>query len=208
VTSPGGDEPDTAGVSRLLRPPVAAGEVPPHLEATVSERWRGSLELFRMRHQLALCSVAQFAIGGRLDPELTYQTKRYPGVAEELMLAIAMGHPVYVAGGFEGGARWAGILLGLGRDWRGPLPGFDADTITIPDDRKPLFRPPPFVDLPLTRDDLVSFLQRHALGGPNWIDNGLSADDNRRLFEITDANEIAKLVRRGLRAKFDPPPAE
>jgi hypothetical protein len=161
-----------------------------------------SLTLFRKRHQLALISVAQFAIGGRLDPPGDGDNKRYPGVAEEIMLALAMKHPVYISGKLPGGAQWAGVLLGLGRTWKGPPPEFDQEWLHIPPQAEGFFRPPPLVDLPLTRDDLIRFFRCHALGGPQWVNNGLSADENRELFETTCPKCIVELVLRGLRQCF------
>jgi hypothetical protein len=203
VTSTEDGAPAMPDVERLPRPGVAASEVPPGLDDEHRARWQSSLELFRMRHQLALRSVAQFAIGGQLDAADSKQTLRFPGVAEELMLALALGHPIYVAGAFGGGAAWAGVLLGLGRQWTGLPLGFREDTLDVRS-HAAAFRPPPLVDLPLRRDELVEFFQRRALGGSHWIDNGLSPEENRRLFETKDPGEIARLVRRGLRARFDP----
>jgi hypothetical protein len=206
VTSP---EPGTrstgTGVTRLDRPTVAKSEVPANLGADDHKRWKESLEHFRMRYQLALRSVGQFAIGGRLDLHVDARTKRFPGVVEELMLALALGHPVYVAGGYPGGAQWAGTLLGLGRTWSGPLPGIVVNAIKIPDHYQTLFRPPPLNDLPLDAIALAAFFSRRALGGPDWVNNGLTPEENRVLFETRDANVIAMLVRKGLLARFGTP---
>ncbi len=38
----------------------------------------------------------------------------FSGIAEEVVLAIALGKPVYVLGGCGGAARDVGLLLGLG----------------------------------------------------------------------------------------------
>jgi hypothetical protein len=118
------------------------------------------------------------------------------------MLAIALSCPVYICGAFGGGAAWAGGLLGLGRKWTGLVSGFDYDRLVIPTQYTTLFRPPPLADLPLTRADLIAFFQQHALGGPHWVNNGLSTEENRSLFETKDKVEIATLVRRGLRMHF------
>ena len=196
------DTPEDTRVERLAPPPVESHELSAPLHPVDRERLTQSLELFRMRHQLALRTVAWFAIGGRLDsPEHPGRT-RYPGVPEELMLAIALKCPVYICGAFGGGAAWAGGLLGLDRKWTGLVSGFDYDRVVIPTQYTTLFRPPPLTDLPLTRSDLITFFQQHALGGPHWVNNGLSAEENRSLFETKDKVEIATLVRRGLRMHF------
>jgi hypothetical protein len=200
----GGVLPSDPRIELLEADPVRTDELPDARGAHKRQRFAAVLRSFRMRYRLALRCVAQFAIGGTLararDPE---DWKRFPGVAEELMLAIALGHPVYVSGALAGAAGWAGTLLGLGRGWAPLAGGFDRDWLEIPPDRALLFRPSPLLELPLTRDDLIDFLRRHALGGPGWIDNGLTADDNRTLFEATDPDEIARLVVTGLRARFD-----
>lgn len=191
-------------VGMLRVAPVSSDELPMDWEPDAKERLTATLTLFRMRYQLALCCVAQFAIGGSLTPPSDpARWKRFPGVVEELMLAIALKHPVYISGALQGGAMWAGVLLGLGRSWTGPLPGFDRDWFEIPTESAILFRPPVLGDLPLRRAELIEFFRNHALGGPNWVDNGLSSEENRKLFELTDAKEIASLVVKGLRERFD-----
>lgn len=202
VTTPEPHAPALSGVVRLERPGADDDDVPADLPPALRRRWHSGLGLFRLRYMLALRSVGQFAVAGRLDHPAGTRTKRFPGVVEELMLALALGHPVYVAGGFRGAAEWAGRVLGLGRTWRGRPPGLTDAPLPIPPSHHHLFRPPPHTDLPLTPDELIGFFERRALGGPGWIDNGLGPEDNRRLFETTDAAEIARLVVTGLRRRF------
>lgn len=202
------DSPDSGSSDPRIEPlptdPVLPDELPRKDSAEKVQRFAAALSAFRMRYRLALRCVAQFAIGGRVTvPEAPGTWKRFPGVVEEIMLALALKHPVYVSRALQGGAAWAGTLLGLGRGWT-PLPdGFDQEWLKIPAKREILFRPSPLVDLPLTRADLIDFLRRHALGGAGWVDNGLSPRDNRKLFEATDAGDIARLVLKGLRTRFD-----
>jgi hypothetical protein len=210
-----------------LKPPSATpAECPQGLSDEDKKRWIEALKMFRMRHQLALRSVARFAVGGRFDSDPPGM-KRFPGVAEELMLALAMKRPVYLSAALGETAQWVGELLGLGRNWTGFPPGFEYDWLTIPPQSKALFQPPPLNELPLTRAGLIEFFQSRALGGPNWVDNGLSPEENRQLFELgtpefkerrakltgkaeppgfttQDAEEIAAFVRRGLLTLFAP----
>lgn len=195
------------GIDRRVKvlhpPPLQPEQLPARLRDTLQgQSLKEPIELFRMRHQMALRAVAQVAIGGRLLAREDGRSRRYPGVAEELMLALALKRPVYVSGVAGGAARWAGDLLGLGREWVGVPGGFDEDIITVPEDTVSLFRPPPLLDLPLDRADLVDFFQRRALGGSGWVDNGLSPEENRQLFEATAAEEIAGFIRCGLQALF------
>jgi energy-coupling factor transporter ATP-binding protein EcfA2 len=202
LTSPETEQPPIQGVKQIPRPPVRDGELPADLPEPELGRWRAGLQWFRMRHQLALRSVARFAVGGRLDAEVTQRSKRFPGVAEELMLALAMGQPIYVAGHCEGGAHWAGRLLGLDRRWLGRPTGVHIPSLLIPPEYAALFRPPPFTDLPLGTPELIAFFEHHALGGDRWPDNGLRDDENRELFETTSATRIAELVVKGLHRRF------
>jgi hypothetical protein len=65
------------------------------------------------------------------------------------------------------------------------------------------FQVPGRRDLPCTYDELRDFLRNHALGTPGWPDNGLTADENRSLFRLTDEYEIVALVEKGLRRRFE-----
>jgi len=47
---------------------------------------------------------------------------RMPGVAEEVILTLAMRKPVYIAGGFGGAAADVGRLLGFGHPRTGEIP--------------------------------------------------------------------------------------
>ena len=46
----------------------------------------------------------------------------FPGIPEEVMLTLAQGKPVYLAGAFGGGAADVGSLLGLAHPRRGDVP--------------------------------------------------------------------------------------
>lgn len=165
------------------------------LKGTANDRLTQAVQLFQSRVELALRSVAHFAAGG----STSLPAGRFPGVVEELMLSLALRHPVYVSG-IDGSARDAGALLGLSDTWgEPPSKIFD---FPVPDgvvERKTLFQPPSFEKLPQTPHELVEFLRDHALGTKLWPDNGLSREENRKLFKATDPDEIAKLVRDGLR---------
>jgi hypothetical protein len=63
-------------------------------------------------------------------------------------------------------------------------------------------RPPPFTSLPVGPEEQVRFLQQHALNGPMWPNNGLSPEDNRRLFNSTAPEEVKQLAVQGLRRVF------
>ncbi|MFN7145703.1 MAG: hypothetical protein ACK4YP_18145, partial [Myxococcota bacterium] len=206
--------PKLHGVEAPEPPPADAGVllVPTHgVTAEERTRWSGPhgawlcdvVSLFRVRLQVTEACVARVSMGGK---SAGYRG-RFPSVAEEVMLALRLGRPVYLAGGFGGAAGDVGRVLALGRPWTGSdLPSFrpyaEPARQALVDAHRELFRPPPWHDLPATLPELVGFLADHALGGPRWPDNGLTADENRELFVSEDPARVAKLVRTGLRRRF------
>jgi len=66
------------------------------------------------------------------------------------------------------------------------------------------------VEYPTTQDKSVSvagwpateFLRSRALGSTEWPPNGLSAHENRGLFRTTDPDGAARLVIKGMLARF------
>jgi hypothetical protein len=154
---------------------------------------------FRMRWQSGSRCVARILMSGK--------TKdfhgRMPGILEEAMVALALRQPIYVLGGFGGGAAVLGELLGLAREFTTQEQQLGKP---IPAAERHLFAPPGFPDLPLTHEEALSWLAGHAIGGPRWPDNGLSVEENRALFALTDSEEDRKtavgLIRDGLLRVF------
>jgi hypothetical protein len=165
-----------------------------------------SLALFRMRALVTRLADAHLVFGGREHGSLG----RFPGIAEEVMLSLASGTPVYVCGGFGGAARAVGQALGLGEAWavtpaclqrEAHAPGasvFEAATKEWGD----RFQLPDRGDLPLSYSELREFLRSHALGSPGWPDNGLTAEENRALFRSNEEHKIVALVEKGLLRRF------
>lgn len=165
-----------------------------------------SLALFRMRLQTTERSVARVCLGGKSQG----YSGRMPGILEELMLSLAMGHPIYLIGGLGGTAQHLGGCLGLERPWRG-LPAAITSASLAPGraaalkSQAHLFRPPLFGGLPVdASEETLSWLTRYAVGGPLWPDNGLSIEENRELFGSTDQTRILELVKQGLLRRFAP----
>lgn len=206
--------PKLHGVEPPEPPPAEAGVQLVGTHGVMAEeraRWSGPhadwlcdvVSLFRVRLQVTEACVARVSMGGKTAG----YRGRFPSVAEEVMLALRLGRPVYLAGGFGGAAADVGHVLALGRPWTGPdLPAFrpyaDPARQALVDEHRDLFRPPPWHDLPATLPELVGFLADHALGGPRWPDNGLNAEENRELFACADPARVATLVRTGLRRRF------
>lgn len=173
-------------------------------ENTLGEPLLDVVNRFRRRLAVTEASVARFAVGGQTDRGVLSKA-RMPGLAEELMLTLARGCPIYVAGEFGGAAADVGLLLGLSRERTGEVPAsmrpsnLDAVLGTIRDK----LRPPPWPKLPVTAPDAAAFFRDHALGSSRWPPNGLSAEENRRLFRSSDIGEVSGLVVQGLRRAFD-----
>jgi len=165
-----------------------------------SKDWRARvIERFRRRLAVSEASVARFIIGGHLEDD----SDRPSGIVEETVLSLALGRPIYVAGAFGGAARVMGTLLGLSEIRTGAVPGILFGKLE-PDRRAKWsriadrLRPPPLTTLPVLPEEQVVFLQDHALDGTKWPQNGLTADENRRLFRSTDPEVVARLVCQGL----------
>jgi SLOG-like protein len=171
---------------------------------TADRDWlKGVLTRFRRRLKLSELCVARLAIAGKT----TAYDSRFPGIAEEVMLTLALRKPVYVAGAFSGAAEQVGALLGLSRPWTGrALESSRAHYREHPEELlvelADKVRPPPLTSLPVTLDDLIAFLRAHALGDDLWPDNGLTPDENRELFRCDRADRIAELVVKGLTRRF------
>ncbi len=166
------------------------------------DRWlRSGLEHFRRRLAVTDSSVARFVVAGVRHGYYG----RFPGVPEEIMLSLAQGKPIYIAGGFGGAAADVGSLLGLAHPHKGEPTWLHAEPTANEHLLKSVadkLKPGPWTDLPVYANELAFFLRVHALGGPKWPKNGLTFDENRRLFASKDRDEVADLAVRGLRRRF------
>lgn len=150
--------------------------------------------LFRMRWQSANRCRARILFGGKASGF----SGRMPGLLEEAAIALALRQPLYVLGCEPGAARSVGEFLGL---------SLRSDTTTLeekpapPDDCWNVFHPAGFEHLPMSMDEAVAFIIGHAIGGPNWVDNGLSVVENQRLFELP-MDEALPLLATGLTRVF------
>ena len=169
------------------------------------DEWKARvIEIFRRRLATTEASVARFVVGG----DLARDGDRPSGIVEETMLSLAFGQPIYVAGGFGGAAQQLGHVLGLSELRTGALPeslNFDPseENARTLNEIAPRLQPPPLCDLPVLPKQRVAFLRRHALGGERWPYNGLTADENRELFECGVPKDVADLVVMGLLRRFE-----
>jgi len=159
-----------------------------------------ALSLFRMRVRMIQDLSAVIAFGGKDDGQ---SWGRFSGVAEEIMLALAMNKPVYVLGGANGATQAVGRLLGLDRTQvNSNLCLVDDSSI----EKSPLYKRfghafvlPKKPDLPQTIAELRSYLFNHGVTSSTWPWNGLSPEESRRLFQIERMNEeCIELITKGL----------
>jgi hypothetical protein len=159
---------------------------------------------FRQRLAVTESAICRFAVGGAIAKH----GGRAPGIAEEVMLSLARSHPIYLSGAFGGACAEIGSLLGLAHPRTGDIPS--TLTVLSSDKRGQLsdiadkFRPAPWTELPIQPEEIADFLRSHAHGSSRWPNNGLTLQENRRLFESNDGHEVADLVTRGLLNLFDP----
>ena len=143
-----------------------------------------AISLFRMRARLVQDIDALIVLGGKDDGK---SWGRFSGIAEEVMLALALGKPTYVLGGRGGGAYAVGKLLGLDYTIANP------DTCLVEGDiGSPLssetyanyFALPGHPGLPRTTSKIRTFLFERAVTTSGWPRNGLRLEENRELFCI------------------------
>ncbi len=159
-------------------------------------RYVWARSLTAMREAMNRDTNARLLLGSRI---VGFQGK-YPGVAEEAYLALRDGIPLYPAGGFGGCAK-AVIDALLGRRPEAFTDTFQfknreyAAMVRVYNDRATATAGPGLE--PVDYDGLVRFFGAKGVAGLN---NGLSATENRRLFETIHVPEMIALVLKGLRS--------
>lgn len=178
----------------------------PHPDARLpATKAMACIAAYRMRWMMSCRCVARVLVAGKLNGF----SGRMPGLFEEAAMALALGQPLYVLGGFGGASKVCGELLGLstgGAPTQGHV-GFcqnEADHRAFIQDMRSEFTPTNMNRFPLLASDAVSFIAQHAFGGPLWPENGLTLEENRQLFSCEENNtELAtSLVLRGLQRRF------
>ena len=161
-----------------------------------------SLSLFRMRIRLMQDISALIVVGGK-----EYRSwGRFSGIAEEVMLALALGKPVYVLGGRGKAAEATGKLLGLHKNQVSPetcLVDDNTDEFqALYQDFTHHFAMPGHSNLPVTLAELRNYLFEHSVTTSGWPPNGLALTENRELFQtrITQKRwgRCVDLIIRGL----------
>jgi SLOG cluster2 len=162
-----------------------------------------ALSLFRMRVRMVQDLSALIVLGGKDDGR---SWGRFAGIAEEVMIAIALRKPVYVLGGAEGAALATGKLLGL--DATTP----DLRRCLAPADRAELahalrpyahcFEIPGEPKSPIDLAEIREFLYHRGVTTSAWPWNGLNLPENRQLFACPVAgphvDRAVELIVKGL----------
>jgi SLOG cluster2/ATPase family associated with various cellular activities (AAA) len=163
-----------------------------------------ALSLFRLRVRMLQDVSALVVLGGKDDGE---SWGRVAGIAEEVMIALALRKPVFVLGGAGGAAHAVGQLLGLDatlgslRQCLQPSRYSELNHALVP--HAVNFEIPSVPDSPRDLNDLRNFLFHRGLTTPAWPWNGLSQAENRELFacKITDETAVDRamvLILQGL----------
>jgi hypothetical protein len=158
-----------------------------------------ALSLFRMRVRLLQDLDALIVVGGKDDGR---SWGRFPGIAEEVMIAIALGKPVYVLGGAGGAARATGQLLGLDAttpDLRRCLqPAIQAELEAALKPYAHCFEIPGVPKSPIDLAGIREFLYHRGVTTSAWPWNGLKVSENRQLFGYAVAGDDSKVVDRAV----------
>ncbi len=184
------DRAELANVATVVEAAAPDGAPDSLLQATgrpLDERLWNALALTSMRQQMAGNLGAAVVVGGRIAG----QQGLIPGVAEEAMIALAAGVPLFVAGGFGG----------CGRLIARTLEGENPEELSVSYQRTHTDGYPELFDAATnanTRPDynaLIADLSSRGVGG---LRNGLSENENRRLLATNDVDELIALILHGL----------
>jgi hypothetical protein len=151
-----------------------------------------SLSLFRMRVRMMQDLTAVITFGGKDDGQ---SWGRFSGIAEEVMLALAMKKPLYVMGKAGGAGQAVGKLLGLDEtlaDMDDSLSDVGSiEGSEIYNHFKHAFILPGQSNLPRTVAEVRNYLFEHGVTSSTWPWNGLTPEQNRQLFntELTQEDD-------------------
>lgn len=168
-------------------------QLPP---TTPENRAAWARSLTAMREQMNAEIHARLLLGGQARG-----LGRYPGIAEEALLALRAGKPVYLIGAFGGGADAVIEALrgnkptALTLDYQAADPPLRA-AIELYNSQVPAGAEP------IDYKALTAEFEKFGVAGLN---NGLDAEENERLFTTANLPEMIALVLRGLGRLGKPP---
>ena len=175
-----------------LPPPEVEGLDPntfvPPKDAETTYLW--VLSLTRMRERLAQDNDAQILMGGRL---VGYKGK-YPGLVEEAYETMKAGKPLYLIGAY-GGCTGAVIQALKGEHPKGLTEEAQFENEAYMDAYAYFNENAPEEEERINYPKLVEFFNEKGIAGLN---NGLTEEENLRLFETDHITESILLVLKGL----------
>ena len=169
-------------------PGLDANKYLPPSDAAGTYVW--CLSLTRMRERLARENDAQILMGGRL---IGYKGK-YPGLVEEAYETIKAGKPLFLIGAF-GGCTGAVIEAIRGNRPAGLTQREQCTNDAYRDVLAYYNGNAPAAEERIDYEKLTDFFNKRGIAGLN---NGLSVEENQRLFTTPHIPEIIALVLRGL----------
>jgi hypothetical protein len=172
---------------------ASAKQVPP---TTPENRVAWARSLTAMRERMNAEIHARLLLGGQARG-----LGKYPGLAEEALLALRAGKPVYLVGAF-GGCAEAVIEALLGNKPAALTLDYQAAD-TMPGAAIALYNSqlPPGGE-PIDYKALTAAFEKFGIAGLN---NGLNVEENERLFTTMNLPEMIALVLRGLGRLGQPP---
>ena len=151
-----------------------------------------------MREEMNRDLDARIVMGGRL----TGYQGCYPGILEETLLALRDGKPVYVLGGFGGCAAEIANAL-EGKTPKGLTESFQfeyKEYRDLADFYNQRVKEDASVGRPIDYQKILEILHRTGAVG---LGNGLSEEENQRLFRAVHVPELIALVLKGLSQLFE-----
>lgn len=160
---------------------------------TAEGRYLWARGMTAMRETMTEKVCARVALGGKV----TKFSGAYPGIVEEVLLCLRAGKPVYLLGGFGGAARrLAELLDGASPGWPDLdlEPGFKAKYEEMVAHHNVMAGR----EATVRRVDLDAALNEICKFGIDGLNNGLTTEENRRLFTTQDIEEAAWLILQGM----------
>ena len=150
-----------------------------------------SKSLSSMREEMAKAAQATIVIGGRVS----HYMGKMPGVLEEILVNVKEEKPLYIAGAFGGSAKAIAEVL----------QGGESETLTEDFQLENTAYKDFFLHWNNTEEEKISYqvyvenLKAFGLQGITQR-NGLTEDENRRLFQTPHITEMTQLILKGLNA--------
>ena len=169
---------------------------------TFEKKYVWAKSLTAMREKMAASVEAVIVLGGKW---FGFKGK-LPGVLEETLLALQTGRPVYLLGAF------GGVALGIANALLGkPISQIDLSFYREHDAGYADFLAE-FNDHSLTGEkekvdfqQILDYLHAHGAGHPSFgLNNGLTQQENERLFYSNNEFEIIGLILHGLKNIIQP----